>query len=99
MSRPRQRPRHGAEKGRPAFAGRMPDFDPHTLGQTIHDLRHTLDLTQAQLCERAGLSDATLRRLERGRLPAVSFDTLCRVAGAFGVPVERLIRDCAPVGR
>jgi DNA-binding Xre family transcriptional regulator len=99
MPGPRKRARQPDAKGRPSFAGRMPDFDPQVLGKTILDIRHTLGLTQAQLCERSGLSDATLRRLEGGRLPAVSFDTLCRLAGAFGVPVQRLIRDCATAGR
>jgi len=62
-----------------------------SLGPTLRRLRLDRGLTQAQLAERADLADATLSRIERGRLvPSVVLAR--RLADALGVEVDELLK-------
>jgi len=62
------------------------DFDVTAL----HDLRHKARLSQLELAWRAGLTPATIGRLENGRqLPdLVTLEKLC---AALMVPLEKLV--------
>jgi transcriptional regulator with XRE-family HTH domain len=59
------------------------------FGQHLRGLRESADLSRPQLSQKAGVPVSTLRNWEADRgfpgLPA-----LLRLAGALGVPVERL---------
>ena len=53
----------------------------------IHDLkesRQAAALTLAAVSDRTGIDQATLSRLENGRQPNPTVDTLCRYARALG---------------
>jgi transcriptional regulator with XRE-family HTH domain len=54
-----------------------------SLGGLVRAHRGRLGLTQEELAERAGLSERTLRNLERGRIRRPYPDTVRRLAGAL----------------
>lgn len=56
----------------------------HDLGDHIASWRKLRGLTQAQLADRAGISEATLRRLEHGD-PGVALGTVLATLRAVGV--------------
>lgn len=56
------------------------------IASKIHETRVSLDWTQNELAERAGVSRPTVARIERGQ--AVSTATLEKVAAALGLRVE-----------
>lgn len=58
------------------------------IASKIHETRVSLDWTQNELAERAGVSRPTVARIERGH--AVSTATLEKVAAALGLRVELL---------
>jgi transcriptional regulator with XRE-family HTH domain len=68
---------------------------PATLGTVVRQYRERAGLTQAQLAERAGLADATISRVERGRLHP-SADLIGKLASALGVTVDDLLRRRSP---
>jgi len=64
------------------------------LGANARELRGHCLLTQAALAERAGLDPSTVGAVERGlRVPRA--DTAFRLAGALGVPVDKLFVEIA----
>ena len=63
------------------------------LGRVIAKHRITKDLTQEVVAERAGMSVAFLRRVERGK-GNPSYLTLKSFALALDVDLVALIRDC-----
>lgn len=60
------------------------------LGPRLRQLRQAAGLTQLQLAERAGVADATVSRIERGRIASPSMDFAEALADALGVPVVEL---------
>jgi transcriptional regulator with XRE-family HTH domain len=62
---------------------------PAHIGPRIQRLRAENGLTQAQLAEGAGLSIASVSRLESGK--GADVDTICRIAAALGVVPGRLL--------
>jgi transcriptional regulator with XRE-family HTH domain len=69
--------------------GNVPAVSPITL--RLRELREARGLTQRALAESAGISQATVARLESGSLRNVTLDTVERLADALGVPAGRLI--------
>ena len=63
--------------------------DP-AIGEVIRQLRERLGLTQLQLAARAGVTDTTLRSVERGR-KAYHRSTLVALASALGTNVDDVI--------
>lgn len=61
------------------------------LGKAIANARHSADLTQQQLCSRAGLSYSTLAKIERGAIKSPSVFTVATIAEATGTSMEQLI--------
>lgn len=55
----------------------------HTVGEHLVAWRKLQGLTAEQVCERAGISRPTLRKLEHGD-PSVSFETFLNVLRALG---------------
>ena len=68
---------------------------PRRLGNRIRKLRSQAGLTQAQLADRAGLSDEFMSRLERGK-KSPSLATAGRIAEALGVTLAVLFDFDAP---
>ena len=61
------------------------------LGQMVHDRRVELGLTQAELAERAGMTQPQLSRLESGgATPTVPL--LARIAGALNADLDIAFR-------
>ncbi len=58
------------------------------LGQHLRDAREALKLSSRALAERAGVTDATIVRIELGEFAAPSPDKLARMANALGLPLE-----------
>jgi transcriptional regulator with XRE-family HTH domain len=57
----------------------------------LRELREAAGLSQTALAERAGVRQATVSDLERGKSKGVEFATLEALADALGVPAERLV--------
>src|SRR5579859_1027861 len=55
----------------------------------LADLRRQRRISQTELAEKAGLSQATVSRLERGEAPQ-SLAVLAKVARALSIPVREL---------
>ena len=68
---------------------------PRRLGNRIRKLRTQAGLTQAQLADRAGLSEEFMCRLARGK-KAPSLATADRIADAWGVNLAVLFDFGAP---
>lgn len=67
----------------------MNEFEPSPFGERLRSLRQTRKLTQADLAERAGVTDETVSRVERGAFePALS--TAIALAQALGTPLDAL---------
>lgn len=67
------------------------------LGQMVHDRRVELGLTQAELAERADMTQPQLSRLESGgATPSVPL--LARLAAALNADLDIAFRPHSPVG-
>lgn len=65
-------------------------IDIDRFRQVLRGRREKLGLTQLQLAGRAGVSSATVHKLEAGRL-SVHLDLFVRVVDALGLPLTDLI--------
>ena len=66
----------------------------------IRELREAKGMTQGQLADAAGVTRATVNRLENGRPSSIDFDVLERLAGVFEVePGFLIVRDSTKRGR
>ena len=73
-----------------------------TLGEKITDLRHRLGISQRQLADRCGVTQATLSRAESGQVRQLRAGTLKRLAEALSVSVDDLLSrkpEPSPVSR
>jgi transcriptional regulator with XRE-family HTH domain len=61
------------------------------LGAVVRRLRRRRDLTQEALARRAGITQGHLSRLETGRRPQPTADTIKRLARALDVGFEELL--------
>jgi transcriptional regulator with XRE-family HTH domain len=66
-------------------------LDMYTLGRRIAAARELRDLTQHELAARAGLTQATIARLEKGRKPGLRLETIVAIAEALGVSLDALV--------
>jgi transcriptional regulator with XRE-family HTH domain len=66
-----------------------------SIGQRIRKLRRDLDLTQAELGERAGIDPRNLTRYENDKLRP-SVPVLQRIASALSVAVDDLVESERP---
>jgi transcriptional regulator with XRE-family HTH domain len=63
---------------------------PRNIGVNVRRLREGAGLTQGQLAERAEMADATISRVERGRLEPSS-TLIAKLAGALRVRADDLL--------
>ena len=69
----------------------MAQYDLYMLGRRIAAARQLLDITQAQLAERAGLTQVTIARIERGTVKGFRVETLFAIADALDVSMDSLL--------
>jgi FMN phosphatase YigB (HAD superfamily)/DNA-binding XRE family transcriptional regulator len=62
-----------------------------TLGKRLQLARKRANLTQQELCQKAGLSYSTLAKIERGAIRSPSVFTVAAIATATGSPLESLL--------
>lgn len=71
--------------------GRKPTGRRNEYGAWLHHLRKERGLSQQELSEITGIPQSTLVYWERtGKLPGR--ETIIKMAKAFGVPVQKLLR-------
>lgn len=70
-----------------------------SLGSTVRTLRSEKELTQSQLATRAGIDQAVVSRIERGKARQVWPQTIERLAAALGVPTGELFGLAEPEPR
>ncbi len=58
------------------------------MGDKIRSIRRARNMTQAELCEKSGVSRGTLIALERNQTKNVMLDTLFKLACALEVTVD-----------
>lgn len=75
-----------------------PARDPKNIGTNVRRFRVRAGLTQGQLAERAEMADATVSRIERGRLEPSS-DLLAKLAGALRVKADDLLGPAKDSGK
>jgi len=66
--------------------------DTQHIGGNVRRLRHQLGFTQDELVETSGVAKQTVVDIEHGRRPRVRPSTLRKLADAFGVEYEVLIK-------
>lgn len=71
----------------------------HSVLALLKQERERQKLTLAQLEERTGISQAALSRLENGKSPNPTIDTIYRIAAALGKVVGCFLQDAAPPKR
>lgn len=73
----------------PPDRGRLGDRELVRFGKNLLELRREAGLSQSELAERAGMRTTDISTLERGiREPRL--ETLVRLAGGLGQPIDRL---------
>lgn len=60
------------------------------LAATLRNLREDVGLTRAEVAERTGLQEGYISRLERGFYHRPAVAVMERLAGALGLPLEKL---------
>jgi len=67
-------------------------MDDQRFGSVLRAVRQRLDWRQRDLAAKAGVSQSTISRLERGHLGSISIDTVRSIASVVDVRVELLAR-------
>ena len=65
------------------------------LGALLREAR--ADRTPAQVAAASGVSLESLRKIESGRVPTPAFFTVTALAGALGIPLDRLVAELGDV--
>lgn len=60
------------------------------MGYRIREIRESKGMTQVELCEKTGLSRATIWKLETGENEVTTSTTLVKIATALGVSINDL---------
>ena len=60
------------------------------VGKRVKEIRTSLNLTQSDLAERAGVGDETISRMERG-VQGVTLENLHRVSRCLRIPFQTLV--------
>lgn len=63
-------------------------LDLISIGSHIGHRRKTLKLSRVELCNRAGISRATLEALENGRAGELGFSKVTKVIAALGLELK-----------
>ena len=70
-----------------------------SLGRNLKDLRQQQSLNQKDLSDRSGVSQATISRIETGRVRQPGSSALKNLADALGVSTDSLMDDTAHLAR
>ena len=60
------------------------------VGYRIREIRESIGMSQAELCEKSGITRATIWKLETGDNEVTTSKTLLKIADALGVTVGEL---------
>ena len=60
------------------------------MGYRIREIRESKGMTQAELCDKSGITRATIWKLETGDNEVTTSRTLLKIADALGVSVGEL---------
>lgn len=60
------------------------------MGYRIKEIRESLNMTQAELSIKSGVSRVTISGLENGSMRATSTKTLTKLANALGVTIDKI---------
>jgi putative transcriptional regulator len=63
------------------------------LGERVAEIRRAHKISQERLALKAGLRRETITRLERGDQAGVQLATAVKIARAFGMTVDELLKD------
>jgi len=66
------------------------------LGALLREARG--DRTPAEVSATSGVSLEALRKIESGRVPTPAFFTVAALAGALGIPLDRLVAQLGDAG-
>jgi transcriptional regulator with XRE-family HTH domain len=66
------------------------------LGALLREARS--DRTPAEVSAASGVSLEALRKIESGRVPTPAFFTVAALAGALGIPLDRLVAQVGDAG-
>ena len=66
--------------------------DQPTIGKTIRRYRQDKEMSQEALARAANLSLPTIVKIESGETPNPSIDTVQKIARAFGVSIDDLMK-------
>ena len=66
--------------------------DQSTIGKTIRKYRQEKEMSQEALARAANLSLPTIVKIESGETPNPSIDTVQKIAKAFGVSIDDLMK-------
>ena len=70
----------------------MPSKGRHSpLGRVVRTAREQLDLTQAELAQRVGVSRAAIAEIEAGRIRQPRAAVFARLSSALGIPAAALL--------
>lgn len=67
-------------------------LDVIRFGRAVRALRHRQRLRQVDVAERAEVSDSLISLIEHGRIAAIPFGTLHKLARALGADLELIVR-------
>lgn len=56
--------------------------------KSVREIRESLGMTQVELAEKSGITQATISDIERGKVKSPSIDTAFRLAMALGVEAQ-----------
>jgi transcriptional regulator with XRE-family HTH domain len=70
---------------------RQPILNLALLGKRIYMRRHEHRWSQQVLAEKAKINYVTVSKIEQGQMPAVSADTVVRLAKALGTTADYLL--------
>ena len=62
-----------------------------SLGNKVKELREKCELTQKQLADKSGITQATISRIESGSVKELKSDALIRLSNALNVTIDFLV--------
>ena len=62
-----------------------------SLGEKVTELREKKGMNQKELAEASGITQATISRIEKGKVHQLKSEALKRLAGALGSTVDYLV--------
>lgn len=69
---------------------RLNESEVKKVGYRIREIRESKGMTQAELCEKSGITRTTIWKLELGEDEVTTSKTLLKIADALGVTIGEL---------